>query len=150
VVKKQKNQQIMNLDYLINEILPVRKKEIEDGKNLSTRQPIYVVLDLQVNYCSGHSEFSPSTNYKGKNWEFGYFDGSLDCEDREFCIDSNGMKSPEEVTRFYTDRIIAFFLTSKAAHSYLKFQSHNLSDAYVYVFYSGYANYQMDKLLNNE
>lgn len=59
------------------------------------------------------------------------------------------MEYPLEVTRFYTDRIIAFFITSEAAHDYLKYQSHNLSDAYVYVFYSGYGNKQMDALLRN-
>ena len=60
------------------------------------------------------------------------------------------MKEPEEVTMFYTDRIIAFFLTSQAAHDYLQYQSHNMNDPYVYVFYSGYANRQMDKLLCNQ
>lgn len=34
----------MDLNYLVNEVLPQRKKEIKQGKNLSTRQPIYVVL----------------------------------------------------------------------------------------------------------
>ena len=137
----------MNVEYLKNEILPQRAKEIEDGKNLGTRQPIYVVLDLYENYCSGHSDYSSPTNYKDKEWELGYFDDSLEAEEKEFCDTYKGMESPVEVTRFYTDRIIAFFLTSEAAHDYLKYQAHNLNN--VYVFYSGYANYQMDKLLCN-
>ena len=73
----------------------------------------------------------------------------IDSEKRKFHKTNKRMKEPEEVTRFYIDRIIAFFLTSEAAHDYLKYQKHNLSDAYVYVFYSGYANQQMDKLLCN-
>lgn len=139
----------MDLNYLQSEIIPQREQEIKDGKNLATRQPIYVVLDLQENYCSGHSDYETSTNYRGRGWEKGYIDTSLDCEQIEFRKTDEGMEMPEEVTRFFTDRIFAFFLTSDAAHEYLKYQSHNLSDAYVYVFYSGYGNSQMDKLLGN-
>jgi 3',5'-cyclic AMP phosphodiesterase CpdA len=139
----------MDLNYLQNEIIPKREKEIKEGKNLATRQPIYVVLDLQENIIDGHIHYSPSVNYKGKDWEHGYADRALDSEDMVFNKCPNGMENPKEFTRFYTDRIIAFFFTSEAAQDYLNYQSHNLSDAYVYVFYSGYANYQMDKLLCN-
>lgn len=137
----------MNTDYLINEIIPKREQEIKDGKNLSTKQPIYVVLDLQENIVSGHSEYSSFTNYKNKAFQFGYVDMDLDCESREFILIDDNMSNPEKITRFWTDRIVAFFLTSESAHDYLKYQSHNLSDPYVYVFYSGYRNYHMDKLL---
>jgi hypothetical protein len=60
------------------------------------------------------------------------------------------MEDPCEVTRFYTDRIVAFFLTSEAAHEYLKKQAHNLDDPYVYVFYAGYGNQQMDMLFETK
>ena len=139
----------MDLNYLQNIILPKREQEILDGKNLSTRQPIYVVLDLQENYCSGHSEYTLPTNYIGRDMEYGYIDLLLDPEYRKFNETDDGMEDPEAITRFYTDRIIAFFLTSEGAHDYLKYQSHNLSDGYVYVFYSGYGNKEMDKLLCN-
>ena len=137
----------MNLDYLKTELIPLREKEIEEGKNLSTRQPIYVVLDLIDNYVSGHSDYSPSTNYKGKEFEFGFIDDNLEGELRTFRKSDRGMKKPSEVTRFYTDRIIAFFFTSKGANDYLEYQSHNLENPYVYVFYSGYGNKEMDNLL---
>ncbi len=140
----------MDIDYLVNEIIPKREQEIKDGKNLCTRQPIYVVLDLQENFLTGHSEYEPSTNYMGKRFEFGYFDMDDDFEFREFKDTYDGMLSPEEVTRFWTDRIIAFFLTSESAHLYLKSQAHNLENPYVYVFYSGYGNFEMDKLLCNK
>ena len=140
----------MNLNYLTQEILPQREKEIKEGKNLATRQPIYVVLDLQENICSGHSDYTNSTNYKGKGWEFGYIDNTLEGEEREFKNTDKGMKKPEAVTRFFTDRITAFFLTSKGANDYLEYQFHNLTNGYVYVFYSGYANKEMDILLNNQ
>jgi len=140
----------MNLDFLTRELLPRREQEIKDGKNLATRQPIYVVLDLQENYISGHSDYTPSTNYKGKDWEFGYIDNDIDSEGQEFKTSDAEMIKPFEVSRFFTDRIIAFFLTSCGAHDYLKYQSHNLNNAYVYVFYSGYGNKEMDSLLNNE
>lgn len=140
----------MNLNYLETVILPQRAKEISEGKNLATRQPIYVVLDLIEQYCSGHNDYSLSTNHCGKESESGYFDESLDGEDREFSKTDDDMDNPIEVTRFYTDRIVSFFLTSEAAHEYLEYQKHNLTNSYVYVFYSGYANKQMDLLLNNE
>ena len=137
----------MNFEYLKNEIIPLREKEIEEGKNICTRQPIYVVLDLQENYVSGHSDYSPSTNYKGLPFEFGYIDEQLEGELRTFKKSDKQMKKPSEITKFYTDRIVAFFLTSKNAHDYLKYQSHNLENPYVYVFYSGYANKEMDLIL---
>jgi len=141
----------MNLGYLKNEVLPIREQEIKEGKNLSTRQPIYVVLDLQENIISGHSEdYSPITNYKNKPMELGYIDESLDYEEMEFKLSDKGMKKPLEITRFFTDRIIAFFLTSKSAHEYLEYQAHNLTNPYVYVFYSGYKNIEMDNLLGDE
>jgi len=139
----------MNLTYLQTVVIPQREQEIKEGKNLATRQPIYVVLDLHENYCSGHSDYTNSTNYKDKRWEYGYIDSALEGELRKFKKTDKKMKEPEKITRFYTDRIIAFFLTSEAAHDYLKYQSHNLIDPYVYVFYSGYGNRQMDLLLCN-
>lgn len=141
----------MNIEYLTKEILPQRENEIAEGKNRSTRQPIYIVLDLQENICSGHSDYSLTTNYKDKSAEFGYIDMAIsDSENRSFKLTNDDMKQPEDVTRFFTDRFIAFFLTSQAAHDYLKYQAHNLTgNEYVYVFYSGYGNKQMDKLLNN-
>ena len=82
----------MNIDFLKNEILPLRKQEIKEGKNLATRNPIYVVLDLNDNYCSGHSDYlSYTTNGQGKDKEFGYIDAALDSEDREFCFTDEGM-----------------------------------------------------------
>lgn len=140
----------MDLNYLVKEILPIRKVEIKQGKNCATRQPIYVVLSMQENFISGHSEYTPSTNYRGWDWQYGYIDGYLDHEDRVFKLTDKRMKEPLEVSKFYTERIIAFFLTSKAAHDYLKYQKHNLNHGYVYVFYSGYANHEMDSLFKNE
>ena len=139
----------MDIKYLVEEILPVRAQEIKDGKNAATRQPIYVVLSLTENYSSGHNEFTNTTNLKGIDQENGYLDMDLEGEDREFCESSEGMASPEEVTRFYTDTIAAFFLTRGAAEDYLNYQKHNLNQGYIYAFYSGYGNRQMDRLLNN-
>jgi hypothetical protein len=140
----------MNINYLTSEIIPQREQEIKEGKNLGTRQPIYVVLDLQENIIEEHSNYSLPTNYKGVGWEYGYADYDLDSECREFRTSHKGMENPIGITRFFTDRIIAFFLTSKAAHEYLKYQSHNLTNPYVYVFYSGYGNKEMDMLLENK
>ena len=141
----------MDLNFLIDEILPQRKKEIEEGISLCTSQPIYVVLDLQENICSGHNEYSHLTNNKEKEQEHGYLWIDLNNdENREFRLTDEGDGIFEEVTRFWTDRFVAFFLTSKSAHDYLKYQSHNLTDAYVYVFNCGYKNSEMYLLLKGE
>ena len=139
----------MDLNYLVNEILPQRKREIEAGKNASTRQPIYVVLSLNEQICSGHNEFGMNTNMKGIDPEFGYIDMDKNAEDRVFSTSDKRMKNPQEVTRYYTDTIVAFFLTRKGAEDYLKYQKHNMHNGYIYVFYSGYGNREMDALLKN-
>ena len=142
----------MNINYLINEILPVRKQEIEEGKNLGTSQPIYVVLSLMEHVCEGHTDYlSHMTNNKGKERVYGYIDmGIEEPECREFKESDKGMENAEAVTLFWTDDVKAFFLTSEAAHAYLKYQSHNMKEPYVYVYHSGYSNYQMDRLLKGE
>ena len=142
----------MDINYLVNTIIPQRKKEYKQEKNLGTAQPIYVVLRLVKNYIADHTDnYDLShTNYKGLSAEFGYFDEALDFESKEFKLSNKGMKKPCEVTQFYTDSIVAFFLTSKAAHEYKKYQNHNLGNSYVYVFNSGYANKEMNQFLNKE
>lgn len=140
----------MNLDYLKNVIIPQREKEIAEGKNSGTQQPIYVVLDLDWFPVSTHSDYSVTPNNMGKPCEYGYVDLYEDAECREFKISEEGMKKPDEITKIYFDRIIAFFLTSKAAHEYIEYQSHNLKNPYVYVFYSGYRNIEMDNLLQGK
>jgi len=135
----------MDLEYLKNEILPVREQEIKDGKNLATTNPIYFVYSLRDMACEGHSEYLGATNHKGKEPERGYIDSYED--EPEFKLSDEDMEGPEEVTQFYIDEYKAVFLTSEAAHEYLKYQAHNMNEPYVFVHHSGYSNHQMDKLL---
>lgn len=144
----------MNIKYLKETIIPTRRIEIEKGLNMGTRQPIYVVLDLTYSFITGHDDlgwFSGELfNYKAKPEEYGYVDISLDYEDRSFQLNSEGMSSPEPVTKMYNDDIKAFFLTRNGAEQYLENQKHNLTkEAYIYTFYSGYGNREMDNLLEN-
>lgn len=139
----------MDLNYLSEKLLPQRAKEIKQGKNLGNRNVIYVVLGLQEHCIGGHEqEYGINTNLKGKNAECGYYDSSKD--EPEFSFSDKRMKTPKEVTRFYTDYMVAFFLTSKEAHAYLKYQSHNIRQGYVYATSAGYANREMNNLLKNE
>ncbi len=134
----------MDLEYLQNEVLPIRAQEIKDGKNLITAQPIYVVYVLDEHICGGHDDYINNTNHHSKEPEYGYMD--LDADEGEFCYHTKGLKTPAEITRFWIDRAVAFFLTSEAAHANLKYQGHNLTKGYVYVHSTGYSNYQMDAL----
>lgn len=138
----------MNYEYL-KEQQAIREQEIKDGDNLATFPPVYVVLSLVEHFCSGHDDFiSSATNHKDKSPEYGYIDmGEVD--EREFMPTNEEMKKPREVTKFYTDRPIAFFITSKSAHAYTKYQAHNMNEPYVYVFSTGYANHQMEKIHSN-
>ena len=141
----------MNLKYLKKEIIPQRQKEIKEGKNAATAQPIYVVLCLYYHYISGHDEegwlSGELLNNMYKRHEIGYVDVSLNAEDRIFSESDDGMAIPEKVTKIYVDDIKAFFFTRKAAEDYLCYQSHNLNEPYIYTFHSGYRNYEMDMLL---
>lgn len=143
----------MNIQFIKESIEPQRQEEIKKGLNAATRNPIYVVLDLQEHFMSGHNDYSGlSTNYKEKEQQFGYLwhprsdepifvDVEPDSYDVEY----------EAVTRFWTDRFIAIFLTRQAAKDYLQYQSHNLSDeAYIYTFSPGCRNQQMEKLLSDD
>jgi hypothetical protein len=142
----------MDIEYLQKEIIPQRKKEIENGDNLATAQPIYVVMDCIEQVAFDHVETSKATTLSEKEPEEGYVDMNpeIETEDRVFCKSDEGMIIPSPITRFWVDRPRAFFLTSKAAHDYIKYQAHNLTDPYVYVFHSGYGNRQMDMLLKDE
>lgn len=140
----------MNLEYLEKEILPQRRLEFETGENLGTAHPIYVVLESITAIVSGHSDYSPPTDIQNYPMEHGYIDLSLDPEDREFSLVSDGMVEPDSITRFRVDRPAAFFLTHKAAKEYVQYQAHNLTEPYVYVFNTGYRNIQMDNLLRDE
>ena len=135
----------MNLQYLKDVIIPQRKKEIKEGKNLAIANPIYVVYSLIEQECSGHPNILPATNNLSIWPEYGYVDKEV--EDREFCRVPDGMIDPCKVTKFWTSHLVAIFLTSKAAHEYLKYQAHNLTQGYVYVHTPGYANREMELLL---
>ena len=141
----------MNIEYLKSVIIPQREKEIKEGKNLGTRNPIYVVLEAKEHFINDHdNEFSLPYSESGKYPEFGYVDMAVEPEDREFKLEQTNMTSPKPVTRFWTDQVTAFFLTRKAADEYLQYQAHNLNNAFVFVYYIGYGNVELETLFGNE
>ncbi len=152
----------MNIKYLKRVLIPQREREVENGDNLATRDPIYVVYSLRDQYVSGHSDFSPTTNLQGKHPESGYLYRKDPDDEPQFCLNEDGsdideyMEASEheaeedgfeEVTRLWVDRLEAIFLTSKAAYDFIGYQGHNLSNPYVYVHHAGYRNREMDMLL---
>lgn len=141
----------MNLEFLKNEIAPQRASEIKDGKNLSTRNPIYLVIDIKEQYIGGHidDDYSFQSKYSHLTPKYGYIDEESDWECREFCDSDIDMVAPVEVTEVYTEHPVAFFLTSKAAHEYCEYQKHNLNKPFVYVAHAGYSNHQMEQFLND-
>lgn len=142
----------MNTEYLKNVIIPQRELEIKEGRNASTRNPIYIVMQASERIIEGHShDYDLPSSLGGKKPECGYIDlGLVEAEDVEFCVSDVGMLKPIEITRYWIDFYTAFFLTRKAAEEYLQYQSHNLNNAFIYTFSSGYRNNEMDNLLGNE
>lgn len=138
----------MNIQYLQEVIIPQREKEIKEGRNAHTKQPIYVVMSVQENIVLNHVDID-DCNYCGKQSKMGYYDLFLDSENREFSESDEGMKNAIPCTQYFTDKIVAFFLTRKAAEEYLEYQKHNLYESFIYVFYSGYKNREMDMLFKN-
>ena len=139
----------MNIKYLQEEIIPQREKEIAEGMNEGTRQPIYVVMDVVKNIVFDHIVFD-HVFYNGIEPKIGYYDVAADPEHRVFKESKNGMKNPYPCTVIYLDKIVSFFLTRKGAEEYLEYQKHNLNEGYIYTFYSGYGNKEMDKLLDDK
>lgn len=123
-----------------------RQAEIKDGKNLGTRYPVYVVMSLRKHSIPGkYADYLSKTNFKSYPAREGYIDRAAD--EPEIQLTDYGMEAPEAWTDFYTDDPRAFFITSEAAHEYIEYQSHNMFEPYVYVFYTGYGNRQMDKIM---
>ena len=160
----------MNIKYLKETLIPQREREIENGDNLATRNPIYVVYSLRDQYMSGHSDYSPITNLKGMDPEPGYLFKRPDWGEPQFCLNEDGSdleldgdemeddgndlpytddeNEAIEITRIWVDDLQAIFLTSKAAYDYMEYQRHNLPNAYVYVHSGGYRNQEMDMLFS--
>ncbi len=142
----------MDIKYLQEKIIPQREKEIEEWKNASTRQPIYIVYNVVESCTTFDSHYSNLEDltlhqYKPEHWYFKWEKEGWDSEDYEWVEDYENA----EISKFFRDVFTAIFFTRKWAEEYMKYQSHNLSDkAYIYTHCSGYANHEMDSLLNNK
>lgn len=140
----------MNLEFLKDEIIPQRDKEIEEWEpTWWTRNPIYIIYDITTIVTTIDNEYSNLEDcnlfwYEPENWEYKADDEYI--EEYEWENNDNG-----DCTRFYLDRFVAMFFTRKAAEEYLKYQKHNLSGrAYIYVHNVWYSNREMDGLLDNK
>lgn len=147
----------------ILQILLQRWSEIEAGKNYGTRYPVYAVYTMDYLYFDLNQDlYVPSFNRCGLEAVTGYLynNGSEYefCEtedelvkyvnehfDKEFDdISEIDEDHYSEVQKIAKERLVAIFLTSEAAHNYMERQKHNLSQPYVYVESTGYANYQFE------
>lgn len=142
----------MNIEFLKQRI-NIRNKEIEEGKNAGTKNPIYFVYSMREEFLSGHCiDRSPITNKRGMAHENLYIKKEWDegAELFEKIPEDGDEDNYEEVTRIWLDDFKALFLTREAAENYLKYQSHNLNNPYIYTHYAGYRNWEFDNLLFDE
>lgn len=137
----------MNLEYIKNYIIPQREKEIKEWKNAGTRDPIYIIYDLEKHYIEAETDeyWLETTNLKWKKPKYWKIVGE---DEKEFIeIEDEDVDTIE----FYTDRLVAIFFTRKSAEDYLIYQKHNLSsEAYIYVQYPWYSNQEANMLFKKE
>jgi len=128
------------------EVCEKRAQEIQEGKNRATDLPIYIVYDAKWYIVQGWSNITPALSHKYPNWEYGYYDESLEPESREFCSYDSGMEDPVECSKFYADDFITCCFTLEAAEAFIEAEKHNYSEMYVYVEYAGRRNTQFQNL----
>lgn len=145
----------------ILEVFIKRWKEIEEGKNHGTRYPVYCVYAMEYLYFDRDQDiFINEFNRCGIDpvngflynspFEYEFFeteDELIKYVSEYFGKDYNDISEIDdcyysEVQQIAKERLVAVFLTSEAAHNYI--ERHNLSQPYVYVESSGYANYQFE------
>lgn len=112
-----------------------RKEEYNNELNQGTDCPVYYVYDLVENYLEGDVEVYVSNN---RHKTSVYIDRDyVDPDDEDI---SEGFRQ-NGYTIFYTDKLVAMFLTREDAIDYLKYQKHNMSEyAYYYIDTVGYGN----------
>jgi len=135
----------------LNERIAIRNQEIEEGLNLGTRHPLYFVYSMRVEYLTGHcTDRSPTTNLRDWSHENLYVKKEWS-EYPEFFeeIPSGENKSDyEKVIRIWIDDFKGLFFTHQAAQEYMKYQSHNLTNPYIYIHNAGYRNYEFETIFN--
>lgn len=142
----------MNIEFL-NQRIAIRNKEIADGKNAGTQNPIYFVYSMREEFLSGHcTDRSPITNNRGMAHENLYIkkEWEEDAELFEEIPDGENEYEYEEITRIWIDDFKALFITHEAAEDYLKYQAHNLNNPYIFTHYAGYRNWEFDNIMFDE
>lgn len=142
----------MNIEFL-NQRIEIRNKEIADGKNAGTQNPIYFVYSMREEFLSGHcTDRSPITNNRGMSHKNLYIkkEWEEDAELFEEIPDDENENDYEEITRIWIEDFKALFITREAAEDYLKYQAHNLNNPYIYTHYVGYRNWEFDNIMFDE
>ena len=146
----------------ILKILIKRWTEMEEGKNYGTCCPVYCVYTMDYLYFYRDQDvfinnynrcgIDPVNGFlynNGSEYEFCETETELvkyvnEHFGKDYDIDDIDEDDYSVVQKIAKERLVAMFLTSEAAHNYMERQKHNLSQPYVYVESTGYANYQFE------
>jgi hypothetical protein len=145
---------------IINNIKTTRQIEILDGKNLATRNPIYLVFQEIYSIASHQSDYQLGRNLRNKQDEYvrylidsdsfilANFTNTDNWDDKiEIKNEDGEIEKYSEVVKIgYHDRFVSVFFTKESADLFIKQESHKLKNPYVYVEYIGNRNWQLQDL----
>lgn len=123
----------INIEYF-KHVLEVRERELKDGPGFWQNCQVYCVFEIEANHAMGH-QFDVSlcsSKRKGRN-VYGYFLPG----DQGFCraddphLEGYPEEALEEATEFYSDKLVAVFLTHEDAIQYVN--EHEFDDCFVHV-----------------
>lgn len=127
-----------------------RQKEISEGKNAGTRNPLYVVYDQIQTYCEHDTSLDQSTTVFNHEDEFVRFDSEGNEKKAEANPDNWGYEKGKwsaVVKKSFHDRFVTVCFTRKGAEDFIKAERHNLNKPRIYVEYAERRNIELHEVL---
>ena len=121
-----------------------RQKEIENGENAITTNPIYVVYDIVTSICepSDYSQSSSIFSYNDKQMWLSEYDNDVfeDVEDED--------ENDRRIQISYHDRFITFAFIRADALEYIEKDKHNLNNPKIFVHHIPNKNQEVLAILD--
>ncbi len=141
---------------VIEKIKMVRQREIEEGKNLATSFPLYIVYDEIKSYHEGDSDYDVTTSLFSNNrdtycYAYSYDGDGVELTEQEYedytPTEDDPPKEKFECVRVgYHDRFITCCFTWEAAEIFIENERHNLTKPRIYVAHIPWRNVQLREI----
>jgi len=165
---------MLHSGYMMREIKEQRAKEIEEGLNYSTAEPLYVVYSIRATVREHDSSYNGCTSRLYQEQRFGYYHRDLEKfitededphnfgmiksaydNDRDVTLlefdDEEGVEYQveefEPLVEEYHDVFQSAFFTRKAAEAFIEMNKHNMNLPYIYVEHIERRNVEFNGLL---